>query len=292
MTYTKNPNAPRVRGTAVELVRRGWSTRKVARYFGYSQSAVSKWTAKARVCGYGSIPTESSKPKMSPRSLPRELVSEIIKERISRRRCAEHVHVALTNRGIEVSLSSVKRTLDRCHLLKKRSPWKRPHDATVRPEVTHTGALLQADTVHIIAPDGSRIYVYTLIDLFSRWAYAEAVEKIGAEPSVRFLRRAASKASFSFEMIHTDNGSEFSVWFTHACWRVGIKHRHGRVRKSNDQAHVERFNRTLQEECLDRTAHNLRSFKKVLPDYLNYYNTERTHMGINYLTPSQLIPSS
>jgi len=191
-----------------------------------------------------------------------------------------------------VSLSSVQRTLERCQLLKKRSPWKRPHDYTPRPEVTHTGALLQADTVHIIAPDGSRIYVYTLIDLYSRWAYAEAVPKIGAEVSVKFVRRAAQKASFTFEMIHTDNGSEFSTWFTHGCLRTGIKHRHGRVRKSNDQAHVERFNRTIQEECLDRTTHTILAFKKALRVYLPYYNTERLHMGINYQTPLEVLRRS
>jgi len=291
MAYTTNPNLPRVRGQAVELVRSGWSTRKVARHFGFSQSAIVKWCAKAKKRGYGAIPTESSTPKTSPNALPRDIVSEIIKERTGRRRCAEHVHVALKNKGVEVSLSSVKRTLSRCHLTKKRSPWKRPHDNTPRPIALYSGALLQCDTIHIIAPDGSRIYVYTLIDLFSRWAYAEVVEKIGAQPSVEFVTRAKKKAVFHFEMIQTDNGPEFSTWCTHGWMRLGIAHRHGRVRKSNDQAHVERFNRTVQEECLDRVAHSIPSFKKALKSYLPYYNNERTHMGINYLTPSQMIPS-
>lgn len=292
MAYTTNPNVPKVRQQAADLVKCGWSTRKVARHLGYSQSAVVVWVKKAKVYGYHPIPTQSSRPRTSPHALSVEVVSEIITERVGRRRCAEHVHVALKNRGVEVSLSSVKRTLDRCHLLKKRSPWKRPHDTTLRPEVTHVGALLQCDTVHVMAPDGSRIYVYTLIDLYSRWAYAEVVESIGAEPSVEFVQHAKRRASFQFEMIQTDHGSEFSTWFTHSLWRRGIKHRHGRVRQSNDNAHVERFNRTLQEECLDRTAHTFSAFKKVLPQYLNYYNNERTHMGIDYLTPSQLITSS
>jgi transposase InsO family protein len=292
MAYTINPHIAKVRGEAVELARKGFSTRKVARHFGFNQSTIVRWIAKARKRAYGPIPTQSSRPKTNPKALRREIVSEIIKERVGRRRCAEHVHHALKNKGVEVSLSSVKRTLDRCNLLKKRSPWKRPHDATRRPEVTHTGALLQADTVHIIAPDGSRIYIYTLIDLYSRWAYAEAVGKIGAAQSATFIKRAKRKASFQIEMIHTDNGSEFSTWFTHSMWRMSIKHRHGRVRKSNDQAHVERFNRTLQEECLDRTVHNFFSFKKALPKYLNYYNTERTHMGINYQTPLQVMQRS
>jgi len=176
--------------------------------------------------------------------------------------------------------------------LKKRSLWKRPHDSTPRPEIAYAGSLLQADTVHIIAPDGSRIYVYTVIDLYSRWAYAEIAEHIGAERSVVCIRRAQRAAPFRFEMIQTDHGSEFSTWFTHSLSRMGMKHRHSRVRQSNDNAHVERFNRTVQEECLDRVAHTIISFKKALSVYLPYYNTERLHMGINYQTPLEVLRRS
>jgi transposase InsO family protein len=290
MAYTKNPHMPKVRRDAVALVKiKHWSMRKVARHFGVQPSTVSRWCTKDTMGGRYEIPTQSSRPRTSPKALKREIISEIIKERVARRRCAEHVHHALKNRGVEVSLSSVKRTLDRCHLLKKRSPWKRPHDTTPRPKVTESGALIQLDTIHIIAPDGSRIYVYTLIDLYSRWAYAEAVEKIGAKVSVEFLRRARESSDFKFQMVQTDHGPEFSTHFTHACWTMGMNHRHSRVRQSNDNAHVERFNRTLQEECLDRTAHTLRHFHRALGEYLPYYNNERTHMGINYLTPLQVL---
>lgn len=292
MAYTLNPNLPKVRGQAVEMVRRGASVREAARHFGFSHSAVVKWVAKSKKYGYGNIPTESARPKTNPQALPREIVSKIVLERSKRQRCSEHVYHELKKQGVVVSLSSVKRTLGRCFMLKKRSPWKRPHDSTPRPIALYSGALLQCDTIHIIAPDGSRIYVYTLIDLFSRWAYAEVVEKIGAEPSVQFVRRAQEVAPFRFEMIQTDNGPEFSTWCTHGWLRLRIAHRHGRVRKSNDQAHVERFNRTVQEECLDRTTHTVSSFKKALKTYMPYYNNERTHMGINYLTPLQMVPRS
>lgn len=293
MAYTKNPALPRVRREAVWLVKqKGWSVRKVARHFGYTHSAIVKWCAKDQTGGFRRIETRSSKPKVSPRALPREVVSAIIKERIGRRRCAEHVYHALKKQGVAVSLSSVKRTLDRCHLRKKRSPWKRPHDFTPRPEATFCGALLELDTIHIIAPDGSRIYVYTIIDLYSRWAYAEVVEKIGVHQSATFARRAQRTAPFPFVMIQTDHGSEFSTRFTHRLLEKDIRHRHSRVRQKDDQAHIERFNRTIQEECLDRIEHSIRSFKVALPRYLRWYNAERTHMGINYQTPLDLVPRS
>src|SRR3989344_9647589 len=104
MAYTINPNLPRVRGQAVELVRRGWKVRKVARHFGFSHSAVVKWCAKARQRGYGAIPTLSSRPKHHPGALTRAVVAEIIQERVGRRRCAEHVYHALKNREVMVSV--------------------------------------------------------------------------------------------------------------------------------------------------------------------------------------------
>ena len=265
--------------------------RKVGRHLGFTHSAISKWQKKAKnLWGYGPIPTESSAPKHHPNALPKEKISAIIQERVGRRRCAEHVYHALKGKGIKVSLSSVKRTLDRAHLLKKQSPWKRPHDFTERPEAAFAGALLEMDTIHFILPDGSRIYVYTIIDLFSRWAYAEVAERIGTDTSARFAKRAVKAAQFKFMMIQTDHGSEFSTWFTHCLLALGIKHRHSRVRQKDDQAHIERFNRTIQEECLDRTVHGFSSFKKALPGFLLWYNGERSHMGINYQTPLSMVP--
>ena len=291
MAYSKNPHLPRVRMRAVLLVRQGWSIRKVARHLGFHHTAVMRWLRKAPLDGRHGIPTESSRPHKNPRALSQKVVSAIISKRMGRKRCGQVIHQELLREGIVVSLSSIQRTLERCHLLKKRSPWKRPHDYTPRPEVTHSGALLQADTIHIIGPDGKRIYIYTLIDLYSRWTYAEAVEKIGAQQRVRFMHRAVKKCPFIFELIQTDHGSEFSIWFTHSMWRLGITHRHARVRQKNDNAHIERFNRTIQEECLDSIPHRVSRYKKAISHYLLYYNTERLHMGLNFKTPLEVVRS-
>ena len=80
MSYTNNPNIPKVRAEAVALVRQGFSTRKVARHFGFSHSAVVKWCSRASQYNPRTIPTRSSRPKVSPLALPREIVTTIVKE--------------------------------------------------------------------------------------------------------------------------------------------------------------------------------------------------------------------
>jgi transposase InsO family protein len=241
----------------------------------------------------GNVPiqTRSCAPKTHPNALSKAVVSAIIAKRLGRRRCGQIIHQELLREGVHVSLSSVQRTLSRTRLLKKRSPWKRPHNSVHRPPAAHPGALLQCDTVHIMLPDGSLLYLYTLIDLYSRWAYAEVAQKIGSAASFVFIERAAVVAPFLFEMVQTDNGPEFQKMFLFQLAKQGIALRHSRVRKSNDNAHIERFNRTIQEECLDPIAKTPEHFRQALADYLPYYNGERLHMGINYKTPLEMLQS-
>ncbi len=296
MAYSKNPELPKVRKEAVYLVQqKGWTVRRVARHFGYTHSAVVKWYKKDPTGGWRRIETKSSRPKRSPTALSEEVVSAIIKKRIGKWRCGQIIHHQLLKEGVVVSLPSVQCTLSRLGLLKKRSLWKRPHDYTHRPEVTYPRALLEADTVHIMLPDGSRLYVYTLIDLYSRWAYAEVVKKISAAASGSFIARAQAESTFHFDMVQTDNGPEFQKMFRFRLYKLGLVHRYSRVRQSNDQAHIERFNRTIQEECLDHIPQTIRHFRKALKTWLPYYNDERMHMGIHYQTPAQMlkvVPSS
>lgn len=111
---------PRIRRDAVELVKKGWSARKVGRHLGYHHTAIMKWVKRAERMGNHPIPTRSSRPKSHPGKLGDDIVKKIIKKRREHNRYAEAVHRELLNDGIVVSLSSVKRTLDRNYLIKRR----------------------------------------------------------------------------------------------------------------------------------------------------------------------------
>ena len=289
MAYTINPMLPRVRMEAVRLIKhKRWSTRKVARYTGYAQSTIVKWCKRDKTGGWREIPTLSSKPRHHPKELKETIINEIIKTRLEINRSSEIVHKVLKDREIDISLSSVKRTLDRHNMLRKRSPWKRYHHYTERPDVANVGDLIQVDTIHLLKENNQRIYVFTLIDIFSRWTYARAYEKANTKSSIDFLRRAQLESMFEFKNIQSDHGPEFSSHFTE---RIKINHRHSRIRKPNDNAHLERFNRTLQEECLDKLPKDINIINKSLKKYLRYYNEERYHFGLNLKTPMQMIPS-
>ena len=284
MPYTTNPHLPKVRQQTVNLIYEGWTLRKAARYMGVSPGAVSKWMKKDCCYGLRPIPTESSRPHSSPRALKPEIVNAIVKLREEHHRCAEVVHQGLLNQGVSVSLSSVKRTLERQGLIKKRSPWKRWHFEEERPLALKPGDLVQIDTIHFIPGE---LYIYTLIDTFSRWAQALVSARINTHRSLLFVCSAQRKFPSSFQMLQSDHGPEFSTWFTEHIKARNIAHRHSRVRQPSDNGHLERFNRTLQEECLKGLPMRFNTYKKVIPEYIHYYNTERLHLSLDLKTPIQ-----
>lgn len=282
---------PNVRKNAVNMVKNGLSIRQTARYFGYYPSTISRWVKRAPGDGRFKIITKSSRPKHSPNSIDSKIVDKIVELRHKNGRCAEVLHKQLANINIKVSLSTVKRTLDRKNLLKKRSPWKRRYSSPPRPIVNSPGDLVQIDTIHVHSSYSDKFYVFTLIDLYSRWSFAMVSKKCNTHQSLKFIKKALKIAPFKFKMIQSDNGPEFTSWFTEHIKRLHINHRHSRVRKPNDNAYVERFNRTLKEECLCHVGKYPKTYSKHIKNYLIYYNSERLHLGIDLLTPLQVLPS-
>lgn len=289
MAYTTNPYLPRLRMQAVRLVKyNSWSIRAVSRHISVAPSTVSRWVRRDISCGRRPIPTKSSRPHSHPCALKEKVIEAIIKQRKKHNRCAEVIHKELQLMKIRVSLSSVKRTLKRNYLLRERSPWKRLHISAKRPFALNPGDLVQMDTIHLMKDQKERIYVYTLLDVHSRWAWAYATEKMNCGKSLKFIRYVQRKFPFKFSCLQSDHGPEFSQNFSE---RIKINHRHSRVRQPNDNGHLERFNRTLHDEFLKKLPADVDTINKFLPQYLNYYNNERLHLGINLKTPSQVLRS-
>jgi putative transposase len=280
---------PKVRRDASDMVRRGYSKEEVGRRYGVGSSTICKWVKKAKIYGYHPIPTQSSKPHHHPKELKEKVVQRIIAIRLKTKRTSEVVHQHLLNEGVKVSLNSVRRTIDRHGLMKKRSPWKRYHPPVERPYPLKSGDLIEIDTIHRMISEKKRLYVFVLIDVYSRWVYAKAYPRMNGKHTIRFVNEAQRKASFHFNMLQSDHGPEFSQWFTS---RIQKNHRYTRIGKPNDNAHIERVNRTIQEECLDKLPNEVSKINCELKKYLQYYNYERLHLSLNLKTPIQFINNS
>ena len=126
MSYNNTKLQEKARYNAVKEVKSGRTVAEVARRYGCFRSTIYRWLKKHEYLlkSYElaptarHIPTISSRPKTSPRSLDNELVEQIIAIRIETKRCAEIVWREAKNRGLNISLSSVRRIIKRAHLEK------------------------------------------------------------------------------------------------------------------------------------------------------------------------------
>lgn len=273
------------------MVRRGASTHEAAKHFGYNQSTIARWVQRANkelLIGSENMPTLSSKPKSHSKALTPEIVTAIVEERLAHGRCAEVVHATLAKRGVVVSLSSVKRTLKREELIKPKSKWKRYRPPVPRPLPDAPGSLVETDTIHFVDwYTKEKFYLYTIIDLHTRMAYAAVHDHISQRWSYQTLLEAQVLFGFHFTTVQADNGPEFATWLKDMLLSKDVVLRHSRVRQSNDNAHIERFNRTIQQELLGTKPLRENVTQTRLDAWLRYYNYDRLHLGIELQTPQE-----
>jgi transposase InsO family protein len=297
MSYSSNPLLPKARKWAINLVLvNGLSVSQAARRAGVHRSTLWRWLRRWQELGlHGNnyLPTRSSRPHYHPKALSESVVARIVALRQEWQRCAQFIWYVLQREGIRVSLASVGRVLARAGL---SSSWygmqgKERRKRMPRPRVTAPGSFLQLDDIHFTDwrdKRKGRYYVYTLIDLKSRWTYAEYSPSISPADSVAFVTRAQKAAPFVFQLIQTDNGQEFSAAFEQELNNHGIVQRRIRLGKKNDNAHIERFNRTVQDECLGRWP-LVASIPEKLKDYLEFYNHKRLHLSLQGRTPVEVL---
>lgn len=151
---------------------------------------------------------------------------------------------------------------------------------------------IEADTV-VRFVDGVKRYIYTAIDVERKFAFAAAYTTHSSASAADFLGKLRTVVPFPVTEIQTDNGSEFNHLFADACAHLGIKRFHTYPRCPKMNATVERFNRTLSEDCIARHRSVLRDdinrFNGLLIDWLLWYNAERPHESLGMVSPLRYI---
>ena len=150
------------------------------------------------------------------------------------------------------------------------------------------GACLAFDTIERVR-NGCRRYVITNLDCFDRFALALGTPSHASTPPTALLFATQACYPDPLSASLTDNGSEFQKCFDAALRVAGIPHWHTFPRTPRMNAHVERFNRTIQEEFIDHHERllftDLPEFNRLLAEYLIWYNTVRPHQALGNQSP-------
>jgi putative transposase len=142
---------------------------------------------------------------------------------------------------------------------------------------------------------GKRLYYYTVIDLFTRMTHVTLAPKLSPGLAALAVLEAQEHWGLTISMVQSDNGPEYGRYFEQQMKRADITTRHTRLHRPNDNAHIERFNRTIQTECIGHywnRSVSLQFQRDRLSSYLDYYNTKRVHLSLQYRTPNQMLQSS
>ena len=151
------------------------------------------------------------------------------------------------------------------------------------------GFLICLDAIELRYSNLKR-YVFTGIDSFSKVAFARMYRHANSYNASDFLNRLMYLTGGKIENIQTDNGSEFEKHFRHSCDKLNLNRYHSRPRTPKDNPVIERFNRTLQEEFVNRGNFNpdVIQFNSNLTEWLIEYNFYRPHDSLGNETPINL----
>ena len=177
--------------------------------------------------------------------------------------------------------------------LKLVLPKRRPRKARAKPFVgimpivTQANQIWTYDFVFDEAVSGRKLKMLTLIDEYTRECLAVEVDTSITSLKVRqILERVCMKRGFP-KAIRSDNGSEFigsavNLWLE----SNGISPIFIAPGKPWQNGKCESFNGKLRDECLSREWFaSLREARVVIETWRRFYNTERPHSALGYLTP-------
>ncbi len=127
---------------------------------------------------------------------------------------------------------------------------------------------------------------------YSRFGFAWATQSHASLAAREFFGIVAAVFPYPLQSVLTDNGSEFMKHFDEEIRRLHKNHWHTYPRTPKMNAHVERFNRTIQEEFIDYHEGLLISpdqFNRQLIPWLLWYNAERPHWALKLKSPGQFL---
>lgn len=299
MDIHKNARScPASRALLIERVlERGWSVVAAANAAGLSRRRACEWLRRFKREGPAALNDRRSRPHQCRRMTPAKTRSVVVQLRQQRLTCRQ-IAVALT-----LSCATVARIVKTAGLSRLES--LEPPVAPRRYEWSSPGELIHIDVKKLGRIDGigHRItgnrghrpragweFVHVCIDDASRLTYVEILSDERKRTAIAFLRRVIiwfAKHGIVVQRLMTDNGNAYrSHAFADVCRQLGIKHMRTKPYTPRTNGKAERMIQTLLREWAYRFAYPTSDHRRrLLRDYLHFYNYHRAHSALGYNPP-------
>jgi transposase InsO family protein len=256
--------------------------------FGISRKVLGRWWARYHADDVAGLRPHSRRPHTSPTRIPRRIEQRILRLRGQRLSAVRIAHT------LAIGHSTVQRVLAR----HGQNQLPRPPRATPRRYEKHRpGELVHIDLKYLEPLRNARNdFEFAAVDDYSREAVVSIHTDATSLTAAAFLEHVAASLPYAIEALATDNAFVFTMRhalhhdrltrFQQVCAALGIRHYLLRPYAPQSNGKVERFFRTIDDECLHvRPLFTFAARSRAGDDFVWYYSHERPHLGLGGMTP-------
>jgi putative transposase len=282
------------------------NARLTCRRFGISPETFYEWKRRYNPNNLASLESRSCRPrKVRQPAWGAELEAAVLRLREQYPRWGkEKLKVLLARAGILTSASTVGRVLAHLKAKGRLIEPRRPHGtrsrrrprfyATRKPWhylARNPGDLVEVDTKDLRPLPGIHLKQFTARDVISRWDVVAARHRATSTAASTFLDELQARMPFPIHAIQVDGGSEFKALFEAECQKRRIRLFELPPRSPKLNAHVERANRSHEEEFHEvyEVPWTVTALNPVLKEWERVYNTVRPHQSLGYRTPLEFV---
>ena len=153
---------------------------------------------------------------------------------------------------------------------------------------TEFGDIYCADISELRCKSG-KVYISGIIDVASRLVVAVNVRTAANKELVMESIRTAIGRYGKCQIFHSDRGTQYTALTTRELLEAnGIRQSMSRPGRPNDNQPIESLWKTLKRELDGLKDLYFNEAKRQIFEYIElYYNTERLHSALGYITPAQ-----
>jgi transposase InsO family protein len=195
--------------------------------------------------------------------------------------------------GLAASASAVARLLHESGYELEESATPRHPDKVRSFERARPNQLWQTDIfTFLLKRQNRRVHLIGFLDDHSRFLVSYGLHASATTNLVLEVLEAGIASWGAPQEVLTDNGPQYSTWrgksdFTRALEKRGIKQIVAHPRRPQTVGKIERFWGTLWRECVEAAIFaDLAEARKRIGLFIDYYNFQRPHQGIEGLAPA------
>ena len=282
------PYSPDFKALLMGLHQQGETLSALSRRHQVARELLSRWWQDYSLGGLAALQPQSRRPHHSPTKTARRTVKRVLQLRAARRSA---VWIA---RELGLGYGTVQRLLEEHGVNQLPRP---PRPKPRRYEKQRPGELLHIDLKYLPALRNARNdFEFAAIDDFSREAVVAIHTDQTSAVAAEFLEHVLRTLPYRVDAVLTDNAFAFTMRHAHhadrltrfqqVCAAHDIRHYLLRPYAPQSNGKVERFFRTIDDECLHvRQLFTFAARSRAVDDFVWYYNHERPHLSLGGMTP-------